>query len=84
MYKIDEIISNLQSSLAAAKEATRIGKDAELPREAIASLEETEAKIQATLDAMISLGHQRGAEEPFKVRRKPLDPHSSRKREQNS
>lgn len=83
MYKIDEIISNLQSSLAAAKEATRIGKQAQLPSEAITALEETEAKIKATLDEMITRGHRSGAEEPFNaLRQLQLDP--SRTPEPNS
>lgn len=83
MYKIDEIISKLQSSLAAAKEATLIGKEAELSPEALTALEETESKIKSTLDQMITLGHRRGAEEPFKASRQlQLDP--SRTREQNS
>ncbi len=82
MYKIDELIAKLQSSLTEAKEASRIGKDADLPADAIKALDETESKIQKTLNDMISLAHQRGAEESFTVRKKPLDP--SRKREQNS
>lgn len=45
MYKIDEVISKLELSLAAAKEATRIGKAGDLPREVITALEETQAKI---------------------------------------
>jgi hypothetical protein len=82
MYKIDELIAKLQSSLTEAKEASRIGKESNLPADAVKALDETESKIQKTLNDMISLAHQRGAEEPFTVRKKPLDP--SRKREQNS
>ena len=84
MYKIDEIIAKLQASLTEAKEASRIGKEADLPADAIKALDETESKIQKTLNDMISLAHQRGAEESFTVRTKPLDLDLSRKREQSS
>jgi hypothetical protein len=84
MYKIDDLISKLQTTLAAAKEATAAAKNADLPSEAIAQVEETEAKIKATLDSMIDLGHHRGSEERIKVRKKPLDLDLSRKRERNS
>jgi hypothetical protein len=84
MYKIDELISKLQTSLTAATEATIAAKNADLPSEAITQVEETEAKIKATLDAMIHLGHRRGAEESFTVRKKPLDLDLSRKPERNS
>ena len=84
MYKIDELISKLQTTLAAAKEATAAAKEGSLPAEAITRVEETEAMIKATLDAMIDLGHQRGAEEKFTVRKQPLELDLSRKREQSS
>ena len=84
MYKIDELISKLQATLAAAKEATAAAKEGNLPAEAITQVEETEAMIKATLDAMIDLGHQRGAEEKFTVRKQPLELDLSRKREQSS
>jgi hypothetical protein len=84
MYKIDELISKLQTTLAAAKEATAAAKNADLPSDAIAQVEETEAKIKATLDAMIHLGHRRGAEESFTVRKKPLDVGLSRKPKRGS
>lgn len=84
MYKIDELIAKLQSSLTEAKEAARIGKEANLPADATKALDETESKIQRTLNDMISLAHQRGAEESFTVRKKPFDLDLSRKREPNS
>jgi len=84
MYKIDELIAKLQSSLTDAKEASRIAREADLPADAIKALDETESKIKQTLDEIIRLAHQRGAEEPFTVRKKPLDLDLSRKREQNS
>jgi hypothetical protein len=84
MYKIDDLISKLQTTLAAAKESTAAAKNADLPSEAITQVEETEAKIKATLDAMIHLAHRRGAEESFTARKKPLDLDLSRKRERNS
>ena len=81
MYKIDELIAKLQTTLAAAKEATAAAKEADLPADALTKVEETEAQIKATLDSMIDLGHQSGAEEPFTVRRKPLELDLSQKRE---
>ena len=81
MYKIDELIAKLQTTLAAAKEATVTAKEADLPGEALSRVQEMEAQVKATLDSMIDLGHQSGAEEPFTVRRKPLELDLSQKRE---
>jgi hypothetical protein len=80
MYKIDELIAKLQATLAAAKEATAAAKNADLPNDALAQVEDTEARIKATLDAMIDLGHQRGSEGRVTVRKKPLEIDPSRTR----
>ena len=81
MYKIDELIGKLQATLAASKEATAAANEADLPADALAKVQEMESQIKATLDSMIDLGHQRGAEGSVRVRKKPLELDLSRKQE---